>query len=521
MSNNPEMAENATPRRPVIARIDFSGVRGHTRQSSSASSIETIPEDSQEKAVAPEDTLAGTDSPRGLHWAPPLATAPALAYRQSSSGSSIISSSDTLDSLPRKRFKAPFRSQVLDREVGNAKPWMNGRTRITRDKKSYFTTLFGITAGVACGLYAILSGVLSRDSDEQWCPVLHDDFQGESLDMSKWRIEQRIGGGESNDFTWFTGHNSYVADGNLWIVPTLTNDTMLSSDYAVLNSTYMQLGSVCDSIHTSDCFIQADTENNKTLVVPPVQSAMISTRNKVTINQGRVVVRAKMPTGDWLWPQISMVPQDEEYGAYPASGLISLFESRGNIAQARLDQLNNEMITGLHVGPAGAPSYDRFFKFQGLYKVYRNFFNQRYYEFGMDWTDHSITVWVNTRVRIAFRYGFGTKTFWDVGNFGYAFSNGTVISNPWAAAENTHTAPFDKPFYLRIALLAGGTDGYWLDTLPNKPWRNSDDRPQAMQRFLDYLGVWFPSWPGGEKIRNRGLAIDSVRMYQKRTTAGC
>jgi hypothetical protein len=35
-----------------------------------------------------------------------------------------------------------------------------------------------------------------------------------------------------NDFNWFTNHNSYVADGNLWMVPTLTNETMLPTDYA-------------------------------------------------------------------------------------------------------------------------------------------------------------------------------------------------------------------------------------------------------------------------------------------------
>jgi len=66
-----------------------------------------------------------------------------------------------------------------------------------------------------------------------------------------------------------------------------------------------------------------------------------------------------------------------------------------------------------------------------------------------------------------------------------------------------------------IALLAGGTDGYWLDSLDNKPWRNSDDRQQAMSRFWNWVNVWAPSWPSGDKIRERGMAIDSVKMYQK------
>lgn len=35
--------------------------------------------------------------------------------------------------------------------------------------------------------------------------------------------------------------------------------------------------------------------------------------------------------------------------------------------------------------------------------------------FGLDWTPQSITMWVNSRVRIAFRYGFGKKNFWELG----------------------------------------------------------------------------------------------------------
>lgn len=58
--------------------------------------------------------------------------------------------------------------------------------------------------------------------------------------------------------------------------------------------------------------------------------------------------------------------------------MMTVFESRGNIAQHRLDQLNNEMISGLHWGPEDAPAYDRFYLTQGLYKVYRKFFNEKY-----------------------------------------------------------------------------------------------------------------------------------------------
>lgn len=64
-----------------------------------------------------------------------------------------------------------------------------------------------------------------------------------------------------------------------------------------MNSTFLQLGSGCSSPTPADCYIAADVKNNQTLVIPPVQSAMISTRDKVAIQYGRVIMRARMPTG--------------------------------------------------------------------------------------------------------------------------------------------------------------------------------------------------------------------------------
>lgn len=56
-----------------------------------------------------------------------------------------------------------------------------------------------------------------------------------------------------------------------------------------------------------------------------------------------------------------------------------------------------------------------------------------------------------------------------------------------------------------------------MDSLPNKPWRNSDSRPQAMSRFAAWADVWMPTWPSGDKIRERGMAIDRVEVYQRRS----
>ena len=98
----------------------------------------------------------------------------------------------------------------------------------------------------------------------------------------------------------------------------------------------------------------------------PVMSARIRTVDSFSFKYGRVEVRAKMPTGDWLWPgnffstkglfslktfyiitAIWLLPRHNAYGTWPASGEIDLVESRGN---ARL------MQNGVNIGVEQAGS---------------------------------------------------------------------------------------------------------------------------------------------------------------------
>lgn len=56
-------------------------------------------------------------------------------------------------------------------------------------------------------------------------------------------------------------------------------------------------------------------------MINPVRSARLNTKGKASIRYGRVEVVAKIPQGDWLWPAIWMLPQNDTYGPWPASGM--------------------------------------------------------------------------------------------------------------------------------------------------------------------------------------------------------
>lgn len=55
-----------------------------------------------------------------------------------------------------------------------------------------------------------------------------------------------------------------------------------------------------------------------------MQSARLTTQKSFSIAFGKVEVRAKLPKGDWLWPAIWMLPVNNTYGPWPASGEIDV-----------------------------------------------------------------------------------------------------------------------------------------------------------------------------------------------------
>ena len=50
------------------------------------------------------------------------------------------------------------------------------------------------------------------------------------------------------------------------------------------------------------CAVFSNSSISNMSVLPPVMSARITTRLSKSIRFGRVEVKAKLPTGDWLWP---------------------------------------------------------------------------------------------------------------------------------------------------------------------------------------------------------------------------
>lgn len=108
-------------------------------------------------------------------------------------------------------------------------------------------------------------------------------------------------------------NNSFVKDGMLYIVPTLTADN-IGQDAVFDGTVYNITGCTFNETRPDNGFITQEGQrvfdwdsyyracsavSNSTAgtVINPVQSARLTTKKSASIRFGRVEIRAKMPTG--------------------------------------------------------------------------------------------------------------------------------------------------------------------------------------------------------------------------------
>ncbi|XP_053672077.1 uncharacterized protein LOC128722392 [Anopheles nili] len=330
--------------------------------------------------------------------------------------------------------------------------------------------------------------------------IFEDNF--DFFDFEKWEHENTLAGGGNWEFQWYTNNrsNSFVENGELNIRPTLTSDQF---GEAYLTSGTLSLQGNYPDHCTNDAFYGCVRVGNQQHIVNPVKSARIRTIGSFNFKYGRAKVRAKIPTGDWLWPAIWLLPKRNVYGSWPVSGEMDLMESRGNeaLVQDGVQIGTAQVGQTLHFGPS--PSYNGY----PTATLTKNAlpgqeYNKQFSTFGFVWTPDNITVSINGEALATIG-----GDFWKRGDF--AKHN---LENPWR--YGTHMAPFDQEFHFVINLAVGGV-AYFPDTATNpggKPWKNNS--PQAATDFWNGRDQWLPTWnlakDGG---KSASLLVDYVKVW--------
>ena len=321
--------------------------------------------------------------------------------------------------------------------------------------------------------------------------VFEDDFK--TFDLTRWKHEITLGGGGNWEFEYYTNNrtNSYVKNGALYIQPTLLADDIGVAN--LMNGFDLDIwggapADLCTSNAFYGCFRTSGAGGN---YLNPVKSARIRTAESFSFTYGKVEVRAKLPRGDWLWPAIWMLPRDNQYGGWPASGEIDIMESRGNGPSYTAGGYDTFGST-LHFGPA----WDA----DGWQKTHKDFkpgvdLTKDFHVYGLIWNESYIGTYFDDETNTVLSHPI-TESFWSLGGWK------TTWNDPWV--DEPQNAPFNRPFYLVINLAAGGISGYFPDGVGGKPW--SDKDPHAVNEFWNAKAQWYSTW-------TQPMVIDSIRVW--------
>ncbi len=237
----------------------------------------------------------------------------------------------------------------------------------------------------------------------------NDEFDGENLNTDIWNYEPHEPGWTNNELQEYTTStdNVFVKDGNLILKAIKTTDAA-GKDYYT--------------------------------------SGKITTQNKQDFMYGKVVVSAKVPRGQGLWPAIWMMPKVQEfYGEWPKCGEIDILEVLGN-------QVDTAYGT-LHYGEPHAQQ-------QGTYVLEGTTFADGFHEFSVEWEPGEFRWYIDGNL-------YKTVNDW------FTAVNGEE--------EKPYPAPFNQPFFVQLNLAVGGN---W----PGNPDATTDFNKAEFE--VDYVRVY-------------------------------
>jgi len=215
--------------------------------------------------------------------------------------------------------------------------------------------------------------------------VWSDEFDGAQLDPEVWFFEEGDGsqygipGWGNNELQWYLPDSAELSNGLLII--TAREEAQSGKSYT---------------------------------------SARLNTRDRFAFRYGRIEARIRLPAGQGLWPAFWLLPQDDVYGTWAASGEIDIMEA-------------------INLGASGGNTVHGTLHYGGQWP--NNVSSGGGYEVATDATTgfHVYTLeWDASEMR------------WYVDDVLYA------MQNNWSTTAAPFPAPFDERFYILLNVAVGG-----------------------------------------------------------------
>jgi beta-glucanase (GH16 family) len=251
----------------------------------------------------------------------------------------------------------------------------------------------------------------AEPTSPEWKLIWSDEFDGKEIDRTKWDFD--------------IGNGFYTADGKTfiggWGNGELEYYTAEPAN-AFVKDGVLHIRAVKERSHNCD-----------------YTSARMKTRKKdgtalFNMKYGKVEFRAKLPTGQGVWPALWLLPQTDKYGGWAASGEIDVMEARGQEPTKVLGTLHfgsrwpaNTHISKDYVLPANGTIAD-------------------FHVYTLEWEPGEFRWLVDGKL-------YSTQSFW----WSSGKTSGDKGARPGKEADlNAWPAPFDQPFYLIMNVAVGG-----------------------------------------------------------------
>ncbi|CAG4946617.1 unnamed protein product [Parnassius apollo] len=341
-----------------------------------------------------------------------------------------------------------------------------------------YTTKPGPTSGPVPTCMQSQTAVLGRNSICKGELIFSEEFDKTNIrELSNWNLEVKFPQEPDYPFNVYMSDRTVRLDNGLLVISPILLESLHHEGF--LNE-QLDLSNICTGlIGTRECRQVASGAQ----ILPPVVTGKITTRNKFNFKFGRVEVRAKLPSGCWLLPEITLEPRDSVYGnRYYESGLIRIAFAKGNDIYAKK----------LYGGPVLSDSepYRTYLMKEkiGIENWHRDFHN-----YSLVWKPDGMQLYVDGEL-------YGTIDPGE-GFYSSAMQQGVQHASLWA--RGSVMAPLDKMFYVALGLRVGGIHDF--ADVNEKPWRNKNNK--AMVNFWNAKDTWFPTWYDAD------MKVDFVRIY--------
>ena len=295
------------------------------------------------------------------------------------------------------------------------------------------------------------SAAAQEPAEGGWRLAWSDEFDGAAIDRGKWDFDVDCWGGGNNERQCYTDKrgNAVVEDGKLVI--TARKEKATGPAFPLSQ--------------------RGDPAKAKAQASRDFTSARLVTRGKAAWTYGKIEVRAKLPQGQGTWPAIWMLPDDNHYGTWAASGEIDILEAvnLGVRCDTCAGGIEDRILGTMHFGGQSPDN-----KYKGDETALPGPLDG-FHVFGIVWEKGKIV--------------------WTVDGKLYA----TRVASEWSSSGSTDpAAPFDRPFHLILNLAVGG------GLAESRGLKGVDESGYPKNMEIDWVRVWQCDGDAGSGCRNTG-----------------